>query len=183
MKTIRLRPVRFTRRILSYLDRKGLVRPLRPALKVKKCRDPKGAVGNIYVSGLVHGGHKLISIRCTTMSEMIVLNSHPDNEEFILLSPDAHKYSPLYMVISLCKHGLLEKKIRSGSVSHKDFLAVELVYNDPVLSVFTMLKGTVHFEAAVKSRKEAPVFFVSEPSRLRMDKINMLGNKIEFDIP
>jgi hypothetical protein len=106
------------------------------------------------------------------------LNSHEDNEEFILISPDAAAFSPLYMIIGLHKHAVIEKKARLGRLRTSDFMALELVYNDPGLSVFTMLKGTPHFEVAGSCRRQAPIFFVSEPSRLKLHVMKLYGHRL-----
>jgi len=59
-------------------------------------------------------------------------------------------------------------------------MALKLKYNHPVLSIFTMLKGTPHFEVAGRGRKEAPVFFVTEPSRLKLCSVRLAGYRLEL---
>jgi len=96
------------------------------------------------------------------------LNSHEDNEEFILINPEAGSFNPLYMIVGLHKHKIIERKAGKGTLSPSDFLALELVFNDPRVSIFTMLKDTPHFEIAASGRKQAPVFFVTESAGLRL---------------
>ncbi|MFA6385009.1 MAG: hypothetical protein WCY10_06565 [Candidatus Omnitrophota bacterium] len=176
MNILALKGHRFSPAILATLSERGLIRPLKPASNVVKCRDPRGTVGAIYTSKACYGGHKLISVRCTTGP--VRLNFHADNEEFILIDPRAGRFSPLYMIVGLHKHEIIERKARNGTLVPSDFLALELVYNDPRLSVFTMLKGTPHFEIAGRSRKEAPVFFVTEPSRLKLHIVDLAGYRL-----
>jgi hypothetical protein len=171
LKTRRLSPV-----ILSFLSKRGLIRSLVPTSNVAKCRASCGAVGIIYESKACFGSHKLISVRCTTGP--IRLNYHADNEEFILINPHARRFSPLYMIIGLHKHEILERKAGDGTLGPADFLALKLTYNDPRLSVFTMLKGTVHFEISERSRKEAAIFFVAEPSRLKLHEVDLSGYRL-----
>jgi hypothetical protein len=173
MDILKLKVRRFSPAILSFLSKRGLIRPLIPTSNVEKCRAPQGAVGIIYASKPGFGSHKLISVRCTTGP--VRSNSHADNEEFILINPRASRFSPLYMIIGLHKNAVIERKARQGTLSCADFLALELVYNDPRLSVFTMLKGTLHFEIAARSRKEAAVFFVTEPSQLKLHMADLSG--------
>ena len=176
MDTLALKVRRLSPGILSFLSKRGLIRPLFPTANVEKCRAPQGAVGTIYTSRASFGSHKLISVRCTTGP--IRLNYHEDNEEFILINPQAGRFGLLYMIIGLHKHEVIERKAVKGTLSPADFLALELVYNDPRLSVFTMLKDTPHFEIADRSRKEAAVFFVAEPSRLKLHMVDLSGYKI-----
>ena len=48
------------------------------------------------------------------------------------------------------------------------------------MSVFTMLKDTLHFEIAARSRLQAPIFFVAEPSRLKLRLLNMAGYRLSI---
>jgi hypothetical protein len=176
MDIITLKIRKLSPEILSFLAKRGLIRPLVPTRNVIQCRSSRGTVGTIYRSADAFGTHKLISVRCTTAG--IKLNFHQDNEEFILISPDAGAFSPLYMIIGLNKHAVIEKKAARGTLKPSDFMALELVYNDPRLSIFTMLKGTPHFEVAGPGRRQAPIFFVSEPSRLKMRVLDMRGYRL-----
>jgi len=84
----------------------------------------------------------------------------------------------MYLIIGLHKHAVIERKAGMKKLSSNDFMALELVFNDPRLSIFTMLKGTVHFEVASKAGEQTPIFFVSEPSRLKLDFLSLSGYKI-----
>jgi hypothetical protein len=180
MKTLTLQVRPLTWRILSSLAKRGLVRPLVPTASVVRCRSAGGAVGKIYSSNPRWGTHKLISVRCTT--GRVRLNSHGDNEEFILIHPQARSFSPMYMIIGLHKHSVIERKARSQELTEHDFMAFELVYNNPSLSIFTMLKDTVHFEISSRTRKQAPIFFVTEPSRLKLHMLKVPAYRLEVSV-
>ena len=61
----------------------------------------------------------------------------------------------------------------------KDFVTVEICFNNPNLSFFSVLKGTVHCEIIDKNQqKQHPVFFASEASELKNNKIK--HNNIKF---
>jgi hypothetical protein len=180
MKLLTIKAVPITASILYSLEKSGLIRTLKATPNVLQCRSPKGTVGTIYRSGKKSGTHKLISIRCTT--EKGKLNFHTDNEEFLLVNSNAKKFSSLYMVVCLHKNEVLAGKINNKQLCENDFIALRLKYNDPCVSIFSMLKGTAHFELAAKNRKQAPVFFVSEPSELKMHLVKMPGYEIALKI-
>jgi hypothetical protein len=178
MDILSLKARKLSPSILAFLAKRRLIRPLVPTRNVVQCRSSRGTVGTIYTSGEACGTHKLISVRCATAG--IRLNSHEDNEEFILISPDAAAFGPLYMIIGLHKHAVIEKKARRRTLKPSDFMALELVYNDPRLSIFTMLKDTPHFEVAGSGRRQAPIFFVAEPSRLKLRLLHLHGFRLEI---
>lgn len=166
MKEILLTPVRFTPAIAAKLARRKLIRLLDPTPKVRSCTRRYGMLDMVYVSQPRYGSHSLACIRCCWGN--LGLNSHPDNEEFIFFHPSPGQFRPLYMIIGLHGHDVMEARARSGRLSAKDFLALKIPYNHPRLSIFTMCKGALHCEFVPAGKKPAPVFFVSEPSRLPM---------------
>lgn len=178
MNTLTLRPRAFTPAILAFLAQRGLIRPLVPTPDVLRCRRQSGAAETIYASAAKHGTHKLICVRCTTGP--IRLNYHEDNEEFILIHSRARLFNPLYMIIGLHKYEIMRFRADRGTLAASDFMALTLKYNDPAVSIFTMLKDTVHFEIAAAGRRQAPVFFVTEPSRLRLCPARLPGYRLEL---
>jgi len=179
MNTLALKPRVFTPGILSFLAQQGLVRPLVPTSNVLRCRRASGAAGTVYASAPRHGTHKLLSVRCTTGP--IRLNYHEDHEEFILIHPQARLFNPLFMIIGLHKYEIMRFRADTGTLSASDFMALRLVYNDPLLSIFTMLRDTPHFEIAACGRKQAPVFFVTEPSRLKLCSARIPGYRLALE--
>lgn len=178
MQIIKLNPVTINKNILLFLEKRKLVRMLKPSQKVSRVKCGQGCVETKYISSPRFGSHKLICIGLN--SDKIVLNSHPDNEEFIIISGAKGKFKPLYMVIGLHKHDTIERKAKKKQLTEKDFMLLQLKYNDGLASVFTMLKNTPHCEVTRKGRGKPPVFFVSEPSNLRMHYPDLGGYGIKF---
>lgn len=174
MKTIKLKPINVTEKILLRLEKKGLIRTLRPTVKVLRWTAKKGLVDTIYSSPVKHGTHKLICVRSDNAGR-INLNSHPHNEEFLLINNTGLKLKPVLMVIALSKYRDIERKAKEGRLSAKDFLFLRLKYNDHKTCVFTMLKDTPHCEMSEPGSGRASVFFVSEPTNLPMRYVEMAG--------
>ncbi len=174
MKTIKLKPVNVTEKILLRLEKKGLIRTLRPTDKVLRSTAKHGLVDTIYSSPGGYGTHKLICVRSDNDGK-INLNSHPHNEEFILINTTGLKLKPVVMVIALSKYGDIERKAKSGKLAPKDFLFLRLKYNDHKTCVFSMLKDTPHCEISEPGRGRASIFFVSEPANLPMRYVDMAG--------
>ena len=179
MKTIRLKPVIPNSKILSFLEKRNLIRTLKPTKKMLNARVKGGMVQTIYSSSIEFGSHKLLCINLNSAG--IKLNSHPDNEEFIVVDSALRKFKPLYIVVGLYKHGLLEKKAQAGNLSKDDFVVLRLKYNNPRFSVFTMLKDTVHCELTLPGKGVPPIFFVAEPSKLKMRKLKLRDYNFIFE--
>lgn len=169
MKTILLAPVRATSALFDRLEQRGLIRMIKPTKKTLATRTRTGAVDAFYVTAPAYGTHTLISVG--KRSTEIRLGSHPDNEEFILINTTRLRYKPLFLVLALDKRPAFMKKMRAGTLCANDLLAVELLFNDPLTCVFCMLKDTVHCEITLPGAGQHPVFFVSEPSRLKTNKL------------
>ena len=52
-------------------------------------------------------------------------------------------------------------------------MALQLKYNDYRTSLFVMMKDTVHCEVTVPGKAKHPVFFVTEPTNLGVQKIDL----------
>ncbi|HLD30450.1 MAG TPA: hypothetical protein VJC03_08905, partial [bacterium] len=147
--------------------------------KVRKVKPGKDVVETLYISRPEYGSHKLICVG-KNMTELN-LTSHPDNEEFILIDPErTKKDKPLILVVGLWKDTVLEKKARAGKLAEKDILAIRVKYNNPELSLFTMLAGAPHWEATLPGKGTAPAFFVTEPSRLGMKYLDLGSYRLEL---
>ena len=168
-KEIVLKPVKASLKLFEELEEKKLIRLLRPTKKTVNTKTKTGAVSRIYVSSEKYGSHALICVG--KRSADIRLSYHDDNEDFILLNPLGLKLKKLYLILSLLKKNKFLKKFYSQKLENKDLISVELKFNDPLLSFFTMLKGSVHCEITDNSKGQHPVFFVSEPSRLKDNKL------------
>lgn len=176
-KIIFLKPVAVTPAILSRLERRGLIRTLKPTAKVLRYRDKRGTVDTIYSSAPRFGAHKLICIRLHDLNR-IKLTSHGDNEEFIIIDGDSRAFKPLYLVMGLHKHAVLEKKAKNAALTERDFILLCMKYNDCRTSIFVMLKGTPHCEVSAPGRGNPPIFFVTEPSRLRINRLKLDGYRL-----
>ena len=172
MKTIKLKPVNVTEKILLRLEKKGLIRTLRPTDKVLRSTAKHGLVDTIYSSPGGYGTHKLICVRSDNDGK-INLNSHPHNEEFILINTTGLKLKPVVMVIALSKYGDIERKAGKGRLTSRDFIFLRLKYNDHGTCVFTMLKDTPHCEVSPPVKGESPIFFVTEPSKLKINRLRL----------
>ncbi len=166
---IKLKPVKSSIKIFNFLEKKGLISVLKPTAKAIKTRTKTGTVDILYTSNKRFGSHRLMCIGKRT--KKIQLCYHLDNEDFMFINPTNIDYQKLYLIFALDKIDTFNKKLSKNLLSSKDFVAVEIVYNDPRLSFFSMLKKTVHCEVVKEEDKPHPVFFVGESSKLKNNKI------------
>ncbi len=178
MNIINLKPINITPSILSFLEKKNLVKTFNPSKRIICSKRKKGLVETVYSTDKRFGTHKLICVKLRNSSRMR-LNSHPDNEEFIIINNTKYKFKPLYLAIGLCKHTEFEEKIKNKKLTEKDILILRLKYNDIKTCIFTMLKNTPHCELTEEGRTGMqPIFFVTEPTDLKMTKIKTNGYKL-----
>jgi hypothetical protein len=182
MDILKLKPVNITYEILCFLEEKQLIRTLRPTLKILQNHSLGGMVDTIYTSSSEFGSHKLICVGLSADSTQIILNSHPDNEEFIIINNTFTKFKPLYMAIGLHKHNILEEKAKNKELTSDDIMLLRLKYNNAKTSIFTMLRDTPHCELTTKEEGTHPVFFVSEPSNLTMNYLTLSEYHLAVDI-
>lgn len=180
---LKLKPVVASERLFAVLEEKGLIRRLKPTQKIIENHKVQGMVDVMYASSPEFGSHKLICVGLSKNSTQINLNTHPDNEEFIIMDSTRVNFNPLYIIIGLHKHKELEEKARSKQLSQKDFLAIRLKYNDPATSIFTMLKDTPHCEITENKNGNPPIFFVTEPTGLTMNYPDLADYKLGLSAP
>lgn len=168
-KEIKLKPVRASLDLFEDFEKRKLIKLLRPPKNIVETKTKTGAVSRFYTSRAEFGTHTLMCVGKRTTD--IRLSWHEDNEDFLLINPLNMKFKSLYLIISTLKKNDFLKKINSGRLTEKDLAAVELEFNNPVLSFFTMLKNTVHCEVTDTKNGQHPVFFVTEPSKLKDNKI------------
>lgn len=169
MKQINLNPVKPSLKIFRLLEKKGLIKTFKPTAKTLQTRTKTGAVDILYTSRKCYGAHRLMCIGKRTKS--VQLCWHRDNEDFLFLNPQNNDYQKLYLVFALDKIYTFLAKLKNGKLTAKDFIAVEIPYNNPYFSFFTVLKNAVHCEVAADEQKQHPVFFVTESSGLKNNKI------------
>ena len=179
MKVLKLKLIDITPSILSFLERRELIRAFRPTHKALRVGEGECVVEKIYSTAPRFGTHKLI---CVGKNETkITLTTHPDNEDLILINPANYKFKPLYLVIGVGTKRELERKAVVGGLKTGDIMALCLKYNDPKTCAFTILKGAPHCEVTVPGRGIAPVFFVTEPSDFEMNNVNLHKYQLELD--
>jgi hypothetical protein len=179
MILLKLKPRKADGLVLSFLEKKKLIRTLKPSGKLLNSQAANGAMETVYESASRWGSHKLICVKKN--SPKIELNSHPDNEEFILINNHGAKFRKLCIIFGLLKRKELTAKIKRGLLSRDDFIAAVFEHNDHNTCIFTMLRDTVHCEVALPGRGVGPVFFVAEPSRLELKVFRTGGYKLEMD--
>lgn len=173
---IELKPVKASIKVFNYLEKKGLISVLRPTYKAIKTRTNTGTVDILYTSNKNFGSHRLMCIGKRT--KKVQLSYHLDNEDLLFINSLSIDYQKLYLVFALDKIDTFSKKLFKNALSSKDFIAIEIVYNNPQLSFFTVLKKTVHCEVVKDEDKQHPVFFVAESSNLKNNKIKHKELKI-----
>ncbi|HAF96644.1 MAG: hypothetical protein A2X34_01765 [Elusimicrobia bacterium GWC2_51_8] len=173
MRIINLKPVAITPIVIRRLEKLGLVRAFRPTTRSLRVKEGGCVVDKVYATAPRFGTHKLV---CVGKNETrIGLTAHPDNEDIIVINPGGYKFKPLYLIIGLDSPKNLARKARLGRLSGRDILALRLCYDDPKTCVFTILKNTPHCEVTLPGPGKAPVFFVTEPNRLKMASIVLPG--------
>jgi hypothetical protein len=178
MNILNLHPVDITPSILSFLEKKNLIKTLTPSERIIRSKRKKGLVDTVYHTDKKFGTHKLICVKLRNSSKMR-LNFHQDNEEFIIINNTKYKFKPLYLAIGLYKNKEFEDRIRQNRLTEKDILILRLKYNDTKTCIFTMLKETPHCELTEEGRAGMqPIFFVTEPTDLKMTKIKTNGYKL-----
>lgn len=184
MVHISLKPVKAGEKIFNFLERKNLISVLKPTEKALKTKKKNGAVDVLYTSRKSFGGHRLMCIG--KKNTKVQLCWHSDNEDLFFLNPLNMDYRKLYLIFALDKLDVFNKKFLKNNLKDKDFIAVEVSYNNPNLSFFSILKKTVHceiIESKIESeiKKQHPVFFVSESSELKNNKIKHKNLNIIVD--
>jgi hypothetical protein len=166
---IKLKPIKSSIKVFNFLEKKGLISVLKPTNKAIKTKTRTGTVDILYTSNKNFGSHRLMCIGKRT--KKVQLSYHLDNEDLLFINPLNTDYQKLYLVFALDKIDVFSKKFAKNMLTEKDFIAIEIVYNNPSLSFFTVLKKTVHCEVVKDEDKQHPVFFVAESSNLKNNKI------------
>jgi hypothetical protein len=171
---IQLKSVKMNEEHMNQLESRGLIIRLFP--DHHKLDTEEGLTENhcIYTASKKYGAHKLISVT-VNRTALASFGSHPDNEEFLLIgNPNA---KTMYLVLALCKKDELNSKIKSGNLKVSDFIALEVQYNDPYVSFFTVVKDVPHGECIKKENKQPATFYVTEPESMGIEKTDF-GNYI-----
>jgi hypothetical protein len=169
---ITLKPIRMTSAIMTDLEQKKLISRLGPGRHELPSKWGETLDQPVYDSHERYGPHRLLTVTVNRMP-LVEFATHPDNEEFLMLGDSSTK--PLYLVIALMRRAELEKKILDQTISSSDFICLDVVWNDPYLSFFTMLAEVPHGEAVTAPEGRPPSFYVTEGRLLPNDLVD-LGN-------
>jgi hypothetical protein len=177
---LQVRPM--TEEAMSTLEERGLLQRLLPPPEVLGAPEGSVAVERIYTAEARFGAHMLI---CAGFNRSTVeLAIHSDKEEFLLIN-EGREQKPLILVIALVSEPELRRLVSTGELTADHIWALELKFNDPRLSFFTMNGFTPHCEWTVPGPGPASVFFVTEPADLDMQSLDM-GDyqlKIAYSLP
>ena len=163
MNLLELKPQKATEELFKELEERQLIQRLHAPDSVYLENTEDDALETLYVSDPQYGGHKMIVVQ-KNATKITDLYYHPDKEEVIAINLTSKEFKPLYLIIGLLKAEEFEAKAASGSLTEEDVLAIEIPFNDPRFSYFTMLEGTPHCEITASGPGLGPVFFVTEPS-------------------
>jgi hypothetical protein len=169
---IYLEPVRMTAAIMEDLEQRKLIFQLGSGRHELPSKWGEKLDRPVYDSDENYGGHRLLSVTVNRAS-LSDFATHPDNEDFLMLGDPSSK--PLYLVIALMQRAELIKKIENKTISSADFICLEVVWNDPNISFFTMLADIPHGETITAREGRPPSFYVTEGRFLPDDLIDF-GN-------
>lgn len=174
---IKVRPM--TQDVIEILEGKGLIRRLMPTQKVLSTPEKEIGVEYLYSTDVKFGPHMMI---CVGFNRSIVdMAYHSDKEDFILIN-EGREQKPLILVIGLHSEEKFQKLVSTGQLTEDDIWAIELKFNDPDISFFTMNGFTPHCEWTTPGVGPASIFYVSEPRNLDANHINMDDYHLKISI-
>ena len=163
--------------IMTKLEKIGAISRLIPPEDVINIEEGRFEARRIYSTDPKYGGHMLLFVNINdTKSD---LNYHPDNEEVFLFNP--FKIKPLIFLFSLSNYVEIEKKINNKTLNNNDFMALNIPFNNPKLSYFTVNKYFLHYEVTIAGPERSPSFWVTEPKDLPMNIIDMQDYNINLN--
>ncbi|MCC7291684.1 MAG: hypothetical protein IT449_06455 [Phycisphaerales bacterium] len=175
MKAITLRAVRATAEVMAEMEERGLLRRLSPSAVARGVAPGEQVVERVELAEERSGAWQMLVVACHR-HRLTYLASHSDIESWLFFADPACK--PLLYVVAACGADEFARKAGAGSLSAEDFIALELVPNDPRTSYFTVPAGVLHDELTYEGPGAAPVFFVPEPSRMEHARVDLSGYDI-----
>ncbi|MBC8011192.1 MAG: hypothetical protein H7067_13985 [Burkholderiales bacterium] len=164
--TLALAPVAMTPDLMADLETRGLILRLAPGRHELPSAPGTTLDRPIYKSAEKWGPHMLISVTVNRVP-FTDFATHPDNEDFLLIGDPDTKL--LYLVVALMRRPELAAKVAAGTLSAADFVCLNVKWNDPEVSFFTMLADVPHGEAITASEGRSPTFYVTEGRDLPND--------------
>lgn len=163
---IDIRVCEMTATVMKMLEEKGIIFLLSPDHYDLHPSEGEVAVKTVYESDIRFGSHMLIAATINR-TEFSAFGTHPDNEEVFLIGGTEMK--PCYFLFALSDKWEMENKVKNGTLSEKDFIAVKAKYNDPYVSFFTIMKDFPHGEVTIKGPGTPPSFYVTESTDLPLE--------------
>ena len=174
--TLKVQPL--TEEIVEDLERRNLIKGFRPSQRIINAAPGTIEVDRVYETDPVFGSHMLI---CAGFNKSTVdIAFHSDQEDFLLIN-EGRAQKPLILVIALKSEAEFKELVSAQELKSEDLLALELKFNDPRLSFFTMKSRTLHCEWTVPGPGPANVFYVTEPSNLDMQPVSLGDYTIKID--
>jgi hypothetical protein len=156
--------------VMELLEGKGLIQRLSPTENVLLTPENEVGVDYTYSTDPKFGPHMLI---CVGFNKSVVdLAYHSDKEDFILIN-EGRQQKPLILLVGLHKAKEFQELVSTNGLTQDDILALDLKFNDPSLSFFTMNGFTPHCEWTTPGNGPASVFYVTEPRDLDANHIHM----------
>lgn len=178
MNTILLKPIIATETVMNMLEKRGLIFRMAPKPSALMAEQNCSTFRTVYNSDEQYGPHRLIEV-CVNSADLMTLNFHSDNEEFIIVGEENAK--PLYLLIGLSPYEQMQKKIANKKLSQDDFILLEMRHNDIHTCIFTMRQGVVHTEATNSANGRPPTFFVTESRDIDTTKVDLQGFSLELE--
>jgi hypothetical protein len=170
MKELTLQVVPMAKERMLALEERGLIQGFLPAVDAEAVSGPGVGVEVVYATAPQFGPHTLIRVAFDRST--VELAYHSDREDLVLINGGVPQ-KPLILVIALHPAEELKRRIAEGRLSAEDIWALELKFNDPRLSFFTMNAFTVHCEWTPPGPGARNVFFVTEPKDLDMHAVGL----------
>lgn len=176
MKNLNIKVQPINEKLMNVLENKNLIHRLLPTPEVISTPEKEVGVETFYTTDKKYGQHTMI---CVGFNKSIVdMAYHSDNEDFICIN-EGREQKPLILVIALEKAREFQELILNNQLNENHILALELKFNDPILSFFTMNGYTPHCEWVPPGNGPANIFYVSEPHDLDSNRIAMSDYCIE----
>jgi len=178
MKKIQLKVKKAEEIDMKLLEQLGAITRLLTPKDLSTVEEGKFGVRTVYATNPQYGGHKLIYV--ITNRTTSAVNSHPDNEDVLLIN-SGNPTKPLIFVFAKYPHKEMEPKIASNTLSHKDFIALDIPFNNPRMSFFTVNKDFPHYEVTTSGPGQAPLFWVTEPTNLPLIELSLSEYTIQLE--
>lgn len=160
------------------LESLGLIKRMMPPSDLSPPPGGKSYVKRIYETDILYGGHMLLFVSLNHYSAR--LNYHPDKEDILLINSGGI-VKPVIWVFGKSSYKETKEKIETGALSSQDFIALNIPFNNPRISFFSISKGTPHFEVTIPGTQPNPSFWVTEPSNLSIVPINLNNYQIKIE--